>query len=116
MTVSNIESGDDTISFDVSEPGVPVLVKTSYFPNWQVEGGQGPLAGEPQPHGGGAHRAPTSSLHYGRTGVDWAGIVLTVVGLVGPGRPGPLEARAAPGPRRPGGGAMETVGRPARRA
>jgi len=82
VTVSNIESGDDTVSFDVSEPGVPVLVKTSYFPNWQVNGAKGPWRATPNL----MVVVPTSthvSLHYGRTAVDWAGTVLTVVGLLG---------------------------------
>ena len=82
VTVSNIESGDDTLSFDVSEPGVPVLVKTSYFPNWGVKGAEGPWRASPNL----MVVVPTAThveLHYGRTGVDWAGIFLTAVGLVG---------------------------------
>jgi hypothetical protein len=81
VTVSNIETGDDTVSFDVSEPGVPVLVKTSYFPNWQVKGAKGPWRASPNL----MVVVPTGThveLHYGRTGVDWAGIVLTAFGLV----------------------------------
>ena len=42
ITISNYEMGDQDLSFDVSQIGVPVLVKMSYFPNWQVEGAQGP--------------------------------------------------------------------------
>src|SRR5206468_6918252 len=41
-TVSNIRTTDDGISFDVSEIGKPVLVKASYFPNWQASGAKGP--------------------------------------------------------------------------
>ncbi|HEU5448776.1 MAG TPA: hypothetical protein VFW57_07160, partial [Acidimicrobiia bacterium] len=65
-----------------SEPGVPVLVKTSYFPNWQVTGAKGPWRASPNL----MVVVPTDThveLHYGRTGVDWAGILLTAVGLVG---------------------------------
>jgi hypothetical protein len=82
VTVSNIESGNDTVSFDVSEPGVPVLVKTSYFPNWQVKGAKGPWRASPNL----MVVVPTAThveLHYGRTGVDWAGLFLTALGLVG---------------------------------
>jgi len=82
VTVSNIESGDDTVSFDVSEPGVPVLVKTSYFPNWQVTGAKGPWRASPNL----MVVVPTGThveLHYGRTGVDWAGLLFTVLGLFG---------------------------------
>jgi hypothetical protein len=81
VTVSNIETGDDTVSFDVSEPGVPVLVKTSYFPNWQVTGAKGPWRASPNL----MVVVPTGThveLHYGRTGVDWAGLLLTAFGLV----------------------------------
>jgi 6-pyruvoyl-tetrahydropterin synthase-like protein len=81
VTVSNIHNGDDTVSFDVSEPGVPVLVKTSYFPNWQVSGAKGPWRASPNL----MVVVPTAThveLHYGRTGVDWAGILLTAFGLV----------------------------------
>jgi hypothetical protein len=82
VTVSNIESGDDYVRFDVSQPGVPVLVKTSFFPNWEATGAQGPWRASPNL----MVVVPTGThveLHYGRTGVDWAGILLTVFGLVG---------------------------------
>ncbi|HEV7536143.1 MAG TPA: hypothetical protein VGP90_10945, partial [Acidimicrobiia bacterium] len=82
VTVSNIHNGDDSVSFDVSQPGVPVLVKTSYFPNWQVTGAKGPWRASPNM----MVVVPTGthvSLHYGRTPVDWAGTLLTVFGLLG---------------------------------
>jgi hypothetical protein len=82
VTVSNITSNDDSVSFDVSQPGVPVLVKTSYFPNWQAKGAKGPWRASPNL----MVVVPTGthvSLHYGRTPVDWAGILLTVFGLLG---------------------------------
>jgi hypothetical protein len=110
VTVSNIQTGDDTVSFDVSEPGVPVLVKTSYFPNWQVEGAKGPWRASPNM----MVVVPTGthvSLHYGRTGVDWAGMLFTVFGLVGLAglarwKLTPLE------PRPPRRRRVETVGAP----
>jgi hypothetical protein len=82
VAVSNITSNDDSVSFDVSQPGVPVLVKTSYFPNWQATGAKGPWRASPNL----MVVVPTGthvSLHYGRTPVDWAGILLTVFGLLG---------------------------------
>jgi hypothetical protein len=82
VTVSNIHNDDDSVSFDVSQPGVPVLVKTSYFPNWQATGAKGPWRASPNL----MVVVPTGthvSLHYGRTAVDWAGILLTVFGLLG---------------------------------
>ncbi|MCU1354592.1 MAG: hypothetical protein JWM89_10, partial [Acidimicrobiales bacterium] len=79
--VSHIEMGRDTISFDVSRPGVPVLVKTSYFPNWEASGADGPYRVTPNlmvviPH------SKHVSLHYGRTPVDLLGAGMTVLGLV----------------------------------
>lgn len=82
VEVSDIEMGTDTISFRVSEPGVPVLVKTSYFPNWQVEGAEGPYRVTPNL----MVVVPTStevSMTYGRTPVDLFAGFLTLLGLVG---------------------------------
>ena len=36
--VSNIKIGTESVSFSVDKVGTPVLVKVSYFPNWQVTG------------------------------------------------------------------------------
>jgi hypothetical protein len=108
VTVSNIASDDDSVSFDVSEPGVPVLVKTSYFPNWQVTGAKGPWRASPNL----MVVVPTGthiSLHYGRTGVDWAGILLTLLGLLG--LAGLARWRLVPlPPRPPWRRRVETVG------
>jgi hypothetical protein len=81
VTVSNIETGDDYVRFDVSRPGVPVLVKTSFFPNWEASGAEGPWRASPNL----MVVVPTAThveLHYGRTGVDWAGLLLTAFGLL----------------------------------
>ena len=80
--VSNIKTGTDTISFDVSKVGVPVEVKASYFPNWQVSGADGPYRVSPNL----MVVIPTSThvrLNYGYTGVDYASYLLTLLGLVG---------------------------------
>ena len=42
VEVSNVEIGEQSVEFDVSEPGVPVLVRVSYFPNWIAHGAEGP--------------------------------------------------------------------------
>src|SRR5690348_15867945 len=34
VAISNLKTTVDKISFHVSRPGVPVVVKESYFPNW----------------------------------------------------------------------------------
>ncbi|MEY3656391.1 MAG: hypothetical protein RL114_749 [Actinomycetota bacterium] len=36
--VSNIKIGTESVSFSVNKVGTPVLIKVSYFPNWQVTG------------------------------------------------------------------------------
>ena len=80
--VTHIHTSDDRISFDVSKPGVPVVVKASYFPNWQASGAQGPWRVTPNE----MVVIPTSthvSLHYGWTPVDWIGNVATLLGLLG---------------------------------
>jgi len=82
VQVSDIEMGDDSISFKVDKTGVPVLVRTSYFPNWEVSGAEGPYRVTPNL----MVVVPTDnevSMHFGRTPVDWLGIVLTLLGLIG---------------------------------
>jgi hypothetical protein len=78
--VSNIVSTDDRISFDVDHVGTPVLVKASYFPNWQVSGAEGPYRVAPNL----MVVVPTSnhvSLHYGWTPVDDMAWLLTLAGI-----------------------------------
>ncbi|HEY7106219.1 MAG TPA: 6-pyruvoyl-tetrahydropterin synthase-related protein [Acidimicrobiia bacterium] len=84
VQVSNIRTTDTSIDFDVSRTGVPVMVKTSYFPNWQAEGANGPWRATPNF----MVVVPTSRhvhLTYGTTTAEWVGRVGTVVGLVGLG-------------------------------
>ena len=40
--VSNVTQTDSSLSFHVSQVGTPVLVKVSYFPNWQASGPTAP--------------------------------------------------------------------------
>lgn len=78
--VSNIVSNDDSISFSVDRLGSPVLVKTSYFPNWSVRGADGPWRVTPNL----MVVVPTSSeveLNYGRSRIEWFSILLTLVGF-----------------------------------
>lgn len=82
VNVSNITTDDDRISFDVDQVGVPVLVKVSYFPNWQASGAEGPWRVAPNL----MVVIPTSqhvSLHYGRTPIDLIAIFLTLLGIAG---------------------------------
>ncbi|MBA3282578.1 MAG: hypothetical protein H0U29_10140 [Acidimicrobiia bacterium] len=105
VQVSDIEQTNDSMSFTVSKPGVPVLVKASYFPNWEVSGADGPYRVTPNlmvviP------RERHVTMTYGRTPVDLMGAGLTVIGLIGlvflarrqsldlvPFRPGRASAR-----------------------
>ena len=47
VVVSNVVATDSSISFHVSRPGVPVLVRTSYFPTWKATGASGPFQSAP---------------------------------------------------------------------
>jgi hypothetical protein len=81
VEVSNVESGTESIEFDVDRVGSPVLVKTSYFPNWTAEGAEGPWRVAPNL----MVVVPTDEhveLRYRSTPVDWMGDALTVLGLV----------------------------------
>ncbi|MGA1454379.1 MAG: hypothetical protein ACO33H_04780, partial [Ilumatobacteraceae bacterium] len=42
VVVSDVVQGRSSVSFSVDTVGVPVLVRTSYFPNWNVSGATGP--------------------------------------------------------------------------
>jgi hypothetical protein len=82
VTVRNIASDRESLSFEVDRTGVPVLVKVSYFPNWKVKGGDGPYRVTPNL----MVVVPTSErveLTYGQTGVDRLAQLLTLLGLVG---------------------------------
>jgi hypothetical protein len=80
--VSNIVEGDLAISFDVDRVGEPILVKTSYFPNWKVSGADRIYHVTPNL----MVVIPTDEhvrLSYGYTPVDQLGYGLTGVALLG---------------------------------
>ncbi|MET1002344.1 MAG: hypothetical protein ABWZ15_11085, partial [Acidimicrobiia bacterium] len=82
VDVTNVEEEPDHISFTVDEVGVPVVVKASYFPNWEVSGAEGPYRLAPNL----MVVVPTENevtLTYGLTGVDWLGRFLTLLGIAG---------------------------------
>ncbi len=82
VKVSAVRQSDDSVSFHVSRTGVPVVVRTSYFPNWEASGANGPWRLTPNL----MVVVPTSrsvSLHYARSGPEWIGIFLTIVGVAG---------------------------------
>jgi len=82
LQVSGIVAKDESISFNVDRTGVPVLVRESYFPNWQVKGGEGPYRVAPNE----MVVIPTAdhvTLTYGKTTLDWVADLITLVGLAG---------------------------------
>lgn len=78
--ISNMRVTPDSISFDVSEVGKPVRIKTSYFPLWKVSGGEGPYRSFPNQ----MIVVPTEKhveLHYGRSLGEILGGVFTLIGI-----------------------------------
>ncbi len=81
IVLTNVVEGQDTVNFDVSQVGVPVLVRESYFPNWEVEGADGPYRVTPNfmvviP------RSQHVRLHFAWTSVDYLGWIGTISGLL----------------------------------
>jgi hypothetical protein len=79
--VTNVSTTNTTVSFHVSKVGTPVLVKVSYFPNWHASGADGPWRVTPNL----MVVVPTShdvTLSYGRSGADYLGDFLTVMGVL----------------------------------
>jgi hypothetical protein len=82
VDVSNPVIDEESISFDVDRVGEPVLVKMSYFPNWEASGAEGPYRVAPNF----MVVIPTDThveLTYGRTGVEWLSYALTALGVAG---------------------------------
>ncbi len=72
--------GDDEITFTTEAIGQPHWVKTSYFPNWRVDGALGPYLASPSM----MMVVPTRSdvrLHYERTWAEWIGLGCTFAAL-----------------------------------
>ena len=109
VTVSDVQRSVDEISFRVSAPGRPVLIRESYYPNWKVHGAKGPYRIAPNL----MVVVPTGErvrLEYGLTTADWVGRILTLLGLVGLfllgfWRRGARYGAAAPVPAGPPGSA-----------
>jgi len=81
VSVTDITTGVDSISFHVDRIGVPVMVRASFFPNWEASGADGPWRATPNL----MVVVPTGNevtLTYGRTGVDVVAILLSLFGLV----------------------------------
>ena len=81
VEVSGINVDTDRIEFKVDKTGVPVMVKTSYFPNWKAKGAEGPWRATPNL----MVVVPTEkevSLEYGRSPIEIVSILLTLAGLI----------------------------------
>jgi hypothetical protein len=110
VKVTNIHESDSSVSFNVSRTGVPVVVRTSYYPNWEASGAEGPWRLTPNF----MVVVPTSksvTLRYARSGPEIIGIALSIFGVAGLGglifwRPrGPEDDLTDPGPEEsPGAG------------
>jgi phosphomannomutase len=79
--VTDVVHHPESISFDVDQTGVPVLIRESYFPNWQVKGASGVYRVTPNL----MVVVPTAhhvELYYGYTPVDWIGLGMSGLGLI----------------------------------
>ena len=80
ITVSDIDVQEESVSFTVDQIGVPVLVRVSYFPNWEVSGAEGPYRVAPNF----MVVVPTDTevtLSYGRSSLDIFFYGLTLFGI-----------------------------------
>ena len=80
IEVSDVQIEQQSLSFSVDQVGVPVVVKVSYFPNWDATGALGPYRIGPNM----MVVVPTATeveLTYGRSATDWVFSLLTVVGI-----------------------------------
>jgi len=79
--VTDIEVDTMAIRFEVDQVGLPVLVRASYFPNWDVSGADGPYRVAPNL----MVVIPTDTeveLTYGRSGIELFSLGLTFGGLL----------------------------------
>jgi len=114
--VTNITSGDDSLSFEVDRPGSPVLVKVSYFPNWKVKGAKGPYRVTPNL----MVVIPTDTtveMRFGYRAADILGWLVAIGGVVGVvyfKRRGPvdLDSPTEPAPPSAEWGRMDAPARP----
>ena len=80
VTISDVEVAQQSMTFRVDRPGVPVLIRMSYFPNWDVTGADGPYRVAPNS----MVVVPTAeqvTLTYGRSAVDIATLAATLTGI-----------------------------------
>jgi uncharacterized membrane protein len=79
--VSDVKVEQESVSFSVDRVGVPVLVKVSYFPNWQVKGASRVYRSAPNM----MVVVPTEknvTLSYESSQLDRSSYVITLFGIV----------------------------------
>ncbi len=80
--VSDVEIENELVSFRTTAIGVPHMVKVSYFPNWQVEGADGPFRVSPSL----MMVIPTQedvTLQFKSTWAEKSGLALSIFGIIG---------------------------------
>jgi hypothetical protein len=81
VTVSDVIVGQESVRFSVDRTGVPILVRVSYFPNWKVDGADGPYRVAPNM----MLVVPTANdvrLHHDMAGRDYASYAATAFGIL----------------------------------
>lgn len=81
VRISDFERSQDSVSFKVDKVGVPVLVRVSFFPNWKVDGADGPYRAAPNM----MVVVPTDNevrLHYSSSMIDKVAYLLTLIGII----------------------------------
>jgi hypothetical protein len=82
VRVTRVHETEDVVRFHVSRTGVPVVVRTSYFPNWEATGARGPWRLSPNL----MVVVPTGhdvTLRFARSAPEKLGAAAGAVGLVG---------------------------------
>ena len=80
VAVSDVKIGEQTVSFSVDRIGVPILVRVSYFPNWRVDGADGPYRVAPNM----MVVVPTQqsvSMKFTSSNMDRFAYLLTLIGI-----------------------------------
>lgn len=81
LIITEVTISNEVIAFRVDEVGIPVIIKTSYFPNWSVSGADGPFRITPN----WMVVIPSENkveLRYGRTSVENFGLIVTILGTL----------------------------------
>ena len=80
VTVTGVAVGVSSIRFHVDRVGVPVMVRTSFYPRWHAEGASGPYRVSPNL----MVVIPTSNavvLSYGSSSATNVGVVITLAAI-----------------------------------